>query len=389
MRTFIRSAPVSRPTPARSIDLKTPTEYVAAIKKYAAAHPAAPWITGGGWLMSAFGPGGAPRRQLIDAVVPERPVFLASSDGHTYWANSKALELAKITNQTPDPPDGRIDRDPKTGAAIGSLQEGAGDLVDRVVPPATAAEHEAGLRYAIKLLNGYGITAIQDAQVYEDDSKAYRAVDRRGDLSLRVVAAIWWEHSLGLEQIDTIKRLRAEYSSGRIDAGTVKIMLDGVMENYTAVVLKPYLKLPGEVRGIPMVKPDVLNDAVTRLDAAGFQVHFHAIGDGAVREALDAIEHARHAQRGPRPPPPHRAPRADRWRGPPALPGARSDREFPAAVGVRRRVHHESDGPVPRARALLASVSDRHAVPQRCGRRVRQRLVGLESPTRWRRSRSR
>ena len=275
--------------------LKTAAEYVAAIKKYAAAHPAARWITGGGWLMSSFGPGGAPHRQLIDAVVPDRPVFLSSSDGHTYWANTKALELAGITDRTPDPPDGRIDRDPKTGAAIGSLQEGAGDLVGKVVPPATAAEHEAGLSYAIKLLNGYGITAIQDAQVYEDDLKAYRAVERRGELNLRVVAAIWWERGLGLEQIDTIKRLRAEYSSARIDAGTVKIMLDGVMENYTAVLLKPYLKVAGEVRGIPMVKPQLLNEAVTRLDAAGFQVHFHAIGDGAVREGLDAIAQARRA----------------------------------------------------------------------------------------------
>lgn len=276
------------------VGLNTPEQYVAAIKTYAAAHPAASWITGGGWLMSTFGPGGAPHRQLIDAVVPDRPVFLASSDGHTYWANSKALELARINEHTPDPPDGRIDRDPKTGAAIGSLQEGAGDLVARIVPAATAAEREAGLRYAIKLLNGYGITAIQDAQVYEDDLKAYRTVDRRGELSLRVVAAIWWERGLGLDQIETIKRLRAEYSSGRIDAGTVKIMLDGVMENYTAVMLKPYLKVPGEVHGIPMVKPEVLDDAVARLDAAGFQVHFHAIGDGAVREALDAVEHARH-----------------------------------------------------------------------------------------------
>ena len=275
------------------VGLNTAEQYVAAIKKYAAAHPAAAWITGGGWLMSAFGPGGAPHRQLIDAVVPDRPVFLASSDGHTYWANTRALELARITDRTPDPPDGRIDRDPKTGAAIGSLQEGAGDLVARVVPAASAAEREAGLRYAIKLLNGYGITAIQDAQVYEDDLKAYRVVDRHGQLSLRVVAAIWWERGLGLEQIDTIKRLRAEYSSGRIDAGTVKIMLDGVLENYTAVMLKPYLKVPGDVRGIPMVKPEVLNDAVARLDLAGFQVHFHAIGDGAVREALDAVEHAR------------------------------------------------------------------------------------------------
>jgi len=273
--------------------LKSVTEYVAAIKRCADDHPSAPWITGGGWLMSVFGPGGEARRDLIDAVVPDRPVLLASADGHTYWANSKALELARITNQTPDPPDGRIDRDRKTGAAIGSLQEGAGALVEKVVPPVTAPQRQAALQYAIKRLNAYGITAIQDAAAYEDDLKAYRAIERRGALTLRVVAAIWWERGLGLEQIDKIKRLRAEYSGGRIDAGTVKIMLDGVMENYTALMLSPYLKVPGNVRGIPMVRPELLKDAVTRLDAAGFQVHFHAIGDGAVREALDAIEQAR------------------------------------------------------------------------------------------------
>src|SRR5262249_31856957 len=128
--------------------LTTATQYVAAIRKCADAHREEPWITGGGWLMSAFGPGGQARRELIDAVVPDRPVYLSSADGHTSWVNTKALELAKITDQTPDPPDGRIDRDPKTRAAVGSLQEGASDLVAAVVPPATAAQHEAGLRYA-------------------------------------------------------------------------------------------------------------------------------------------------------------------------------------------------------------------------------------------------
>jgi predicted amidohydrolase YtcJ len=186
--------------------LKTAPEYVAAIKKCADAHPKASWITGGGWWISAFGPGGRARRELIDAVVSDRPVLLSSVDGHTSWANTKALELAKITNQTPDPPDGRIDRDPKTGVAIGSLQEGAADLVSAVVPAPTAEEEEAGLRYAIKLLNGYGITAIQDAAVYEKDLKAYRALDSRGELTLRVVAAIWWERSRGVEQICQIKR---------------------------------------------------------------------------------------------------------------------------------------------------------------------------------------
>ncbi len=291
--------PISGGIEANGCDLNAANdveEYVAIIKKYADAHPDLPWIKGGGWSMAAFGPGALASRKLIDAVVPDRPVILWSRDGHSAWVNSKALEVAGITKDTPDPVDGRIDRDPTTGEAIGSLQEGADSLVVAKVPPDSDATRDAGLLYAIKMLNGYGITGIQDASVNEDDLKTYHRIDDAGQLSLHVVGAIWWERSQGLEQIENIKRLRSEYSKGRIDAGTVKIMQDGVMESYTAVVLEPY-KLPGkkDVRGIPMVDPQLLKKAVTQLDADGFQVHVHAIGDGAVREALDAFEAARTA----------------------------------------------------------------------------------------------
>jgi hypothetical protein len=291
--------PISGGIEANGCDLnaaKTVEEYVAIIKQYADAHPDEPWIKGGGWSMAAFGPGARARRQLIDAVVPDRPVILWSRDGHTVWVNSKALEVAGITKDTKDPPDGRIDREPTTGEAVGSLQEGGGSLVAEKAPPDTDAMRDAGLRYAIKMLNGFGITGIQDASVNEEDLKTYHRLDKAGELSLHVEGSIWWERDQGLEQIDNIKRLRSEYTKGRIDAGTVKIMQDGVMENYTAVVLEPY-KLPGkkDVRGIPMVEPEFLKKAVTQLDADGFQVHFHAIGDGAVRQSLDAVEAARTA----------------------------------------------------------------------------------------------
>ena len=291
--------PISGGIEANGCDLNAVTtveEYVATIKKYADEHPNETWIKGGGWLMSAFGPGALARKELIDAVVPDRPVILWSRDGHTVWANSKALEAAGITKDTPDPPDGRIDRDPKTGEPVGSLQEGAGGLVAEKAPPDTDATRDAGLRYAVEMLNRYGITGVQDASVNEEDLETYHRLDDAGELTLHVVGSIWWERDEGLEQIEDIKRLRSEYSGGRIDAGTVKIMQDGVMENYTAVVLEPY-KLPGkkDVRGIPMVEPELLKQAVTKLDAEGFQVHFHAIGDGAVRQALDAVEAARTA----------------------------------------------------------------------------------------------
>jgi predicted amidohydrolase YtcJ len=223
-------------------------------------------------------------------------VILYSQDGHTSWVNTKALEIAGITNRTPDPEDGRIDRDPKTGTAIGSLQEGASGLVETKVPEITDAKRAAGLRYAIKYLNELGITAVQDASVNEDDLRAYRQLDEAGELSLHVIGSIKWERDQGVEQIEDMKRLHTEFTKGHVDAGTVKIFQDGVMENYTAVVLEPYkLKGKDDVRGIPMVEPEFLKQAVTKLDAEGFQVHFHAIGDGAVRQSLDAVEAARTA----------------------------------------------------------------------------------------------
>jgi predicted amidohydrolase YtcJ len=274
---------------ARSAD-----EYLARIKAYAEAHPDEPWILGGGWLMSAFGPGGMPSRKLLDAVVPDRPVMLSSSDGHTNWVNSRALEIAGITRDTPDPIDGRIDRDRKTGEAIGSLQEGAGSLVAKHVPPASLEMRVEGLRYAIRMLNGYGITAMQDAGVGEPELEAYAALDAQGGLGVRSVVSLRWDRHQGLEQIPTLEQLRAQYTRGRVRATTVKIMQDGVVENYTAVMLEPYL-VEGSPLGIPMVEPGRLKQAVSALDARGFQVHFHAIGDGAVRLCLDAVEAARTA----------------------------------------------------------------------------------------------
>jgi predicted amidohydrolase YtcJ len=291
--------PISGGIEANGCDLNAATtvdDYLAIIKKYADEHPKEPWIKGGGWSMASFGPGALARKELIDAIVPDRPVILWSRDGHTTWVNSRALEAGGITKDTPDPVDGRIDRDPKTGEPSGSLQEGASRLVADKSPPATDQVRDDGLRYAIKMLNGYGITGIQDASVDEEDLKTYRRLDDAGELSLRVVGSIWWKRDEGLEQVENIKRLRSDYTKGRIDAGTVKIMQDGVMENYTAVVLEPYkLKGKKDVRGIPMVEPELLKKVVTQLDADGFQVHFHAIGDGAVRQALDAIEAARTA----------------------------------------------------------------------------------------------
>ena len=288
--------PIMGGVEALSCDLNagaTAAEYVAIIKAYADANPDLPWITGGGWLMSAFGPGGMPSKDLIDAVVPDRPVMLSSTDAHSGWANSKALELAGITANTPDPVDGRIDRDPATGEPVGSLQEGAVSLVEAVMPELTAEQRLEGLRYTIDMLHAYGITGVQDAIVSEEDLRTYQSLANEGTLNLHVEASLWWERDRGLEQIPEMVARREEYSQGLLRANTVKIMQDGVMENYTAVMLEPYQIDQPDVTGIPMVQPELLKEVVTRLDAAGFQVHFHAIGNGAIRQSLDALASAR------------------------------------------------------------------------------------------------
>ncbi len=271
--------------------------YRSTILNYATANPDVPWILGGGWAMSAFGPGAMPSRLILDELVPNRPVYLSSQDGHTGWANSAALAIAGITRDTPDPVDGRIDRDPNTGEPIGSLQEGAMRLVTTHIPATTQAQSDAGLQYSIKQLNAYGITAIQDASVDAVALATYTAAAERDQLSLRVVGSIWWDRNRGLEQVQHIIALRTQFTNGQIDAGTVKIMQDGVMENYTAAMLDPYL-IPSGSSGIPMIEPEFLKQIVSELDRNNFQVHFHAIGDAAIRQALDAIEQAR-VQNGP------------------------------------------------------------------------------------------
>ena len=270
--------------------LSTIAQYRSAISNYANANPDVEWILGGGWAMSVFGAGGKPSRKIIDELIPDRPVYLRSTDGHSGWANSVALEMAGLTKDTPDPIDGIIDRDPETGELIGSLQEGAMNLVERIIPPTTIESKIAGLKYSIKMLNGYGITSIQDAIVRENDLKTYQNLEQNKQLSLRVIASLWWERDQGLEQIPRLIELRKKYSSELVSPRTVKIMQDGLVENYTAVLVDHYHNVPGPTKGIPMIEPEFLKEVVTALDSLGFQLHFHALGDGAARQSLDAVE---------------------------------------------------------------------------------------------------
>ena len=276
-------------------------EYERRIRAYAGAHPEREWITGGGWSMESF-PGGVPTRDVLDKIVPDRPVFLVNRDHHGAWVNSRALELAGITATTPDPDAGRIERE-TGGAPCGMLQEGAMELVGSLVPATTAQDRLEGLLRAQKLLHGLGITAWQDAIVagtdgYPDVADAYLTAARDGSLTATVVGALWWSRGRGTDQIPALLERRDRLTTGRLRCGTVKIMQDGVAENFTAAMTAPYVDACGCATGnsgLSFFDPAELKEHVAALDALDFQVHFHALGDRAVREALDAVEAARSA----------------------------------------------------------------------------------------------
>ena len=258
----------------------------------AAARPDG-WLRGVGWELTAF-PGANPSKAALDRIAPDRPAFMEAADGHSAWANSRALELAGITRDTPDPPDGRIERDPRTGEPSGTLRETAMDLVSRLLPERTDAELAAGLERALPLAAERGITTIMEALASESLLRAYASADRAGRLTLRVVVAADAEpDSTGVEGV--VRRLgewRSQYTTPRVRPSTAKLFEDGVIESGTAALLEPYLDRKGDA-GKPIYSQPVLDSLATALDRNGWQVHVHAIGDRAIRMTLDAFEHAR------------------------------------------------------------------------------------------------
>ncbi|WP_028927214.1 amidohydrolase [Pseudonocardia acaciae] len=272
-------------------DIHGLADYQRRIRDYARAHPELDWITGAGWYGDAF-PGGFPTRHQLDEVTGPRPALFDSHDGHGAWANSEALRRAGITSASADPPDGRIPRD-DTGEPTGMLVEGAARLVGELLPRPDAARLEQAVRHAQRYLHGLGITGWQDAAVGEalgipDSFDTYRALAERGELTARVVGALWWRRGVGAEQVDELVRRRALAGTGRFRATAVKIMQDGVCENLTAAVLDAYRGHPHE-RGLSFLSPSELADAVAAVHGAGFDAHIHAVGDRAVRDCLDAI----------------------------------------------------------------------------------------------------
>ena len=281
----------------------TVEKHLAAVAAYAAGHPELEWIVGDGWSMETF-PGGIPRRELLDGVVPDRPVFLTNRDGHGAWVNSRALEIAGITAETPDPPTGRIERD-TDGTPVGTLQEMAIELVRKFMPRHSSATLEKAIADAQAELHALGIVGWGDANVGPDEVDAYRAVAASGALTARVVLSMGASELDDFAGIDGLVAIRdAVLAAGRsaapgspgparLRATAIKFYVDGILENRTGALLDPYLDAHGEPTGgigMTTLVPEELNRLSIALDGQGFQLHYHAIGDRAVREALDAIE---------------------------------------------------------------------------------------------------
>ena len=331
-------------------------------------------------MISAF-PEGGPTKEDLDAVVPDRPVFLMNTDVHGAWVNSKALELGGITAATPDPWDGRIERD-----AAGE-PDGHADRRRRVhVPRSDGAGHHAR---ALARLRGPGAAGAARAGHHglagrvgaADQLRAYRDAADAGTLTMRVVAALWWDRHRGLEQIDDLVEQRAWGSGGRVDAGTVKIMLDGCPESGTGAMVDPYHGPHASAfgTGIAFVPDDILREAVPRLDALGFQIHFHALGDRALRMALDALEaaqaangvrDARHHIAHLQLPDPVDIPRLRR------LGVVANMQPYWGSDDEERGVHAASAGG---GGAVRAPLPHRHGATQRRGHGVRERLARLHA----------
>lgn len=286
--------------------MKSRQEYLAAIAAYSERLPGSAWVLGGGWSMPAF-PGGTPTAADLDAVTGGRPAFLPNRDHHSAWVNSAALAIADVTKSTPDPADGRIERD-NQGNPTGALHDGAMRIVGDYVPAPSQKELTEALLAAQRYLHSLGITSIQDACVGDageisipDTFATYRSAAADRLLTCRVTGALWWDRFRGLHQLDTLQARREQADGGGyFRATSVKLMLDGVCETFTAAMGSPYLDGHGHETGNAgslFIEPDELTEAAGKLADLGFQMHFHAIGDRAVKAALDALAAVPVAQR--------------------------------------------------------------------------------------------
>lgn len=291
--------------PCQSVD-----EIVDAVRTFAAEHPDDEWIVGASYE-SSMAPDGLFDARWLDAAVPDRPVVLRAWDYHTVWCNTVALQRAGVTADTPDPPLGEIPHR-EDGSVLGTLREwGAVDLVYKIVPKRDPKVLIGALGTAADYYLARGVTWVQDAWVEPADVDTYLDAARQGALGVRFNLGLYADprhFATQLEQFADARRRVEELGSPLLTAQTVKFFADGVIENETGALLAPYCGSlhdhggqersdPGNNRGMQVWED--LAGAAQAVDELGFQIHIHAIGDAAARQALDAIEHVV-ASNGPR-----------------------------------------------------------------------------------------
>ena len=269
---------------------KDPADIQARLKAYAAQHPGEDWILGRGWNYAMFGAAALPDKKYLDELFPTRPVFLEGYDGHTYWANSKALALAGFGKGTPDPANGVIVRDAQTGEPTGALKESAAELVAKVIPKPDRVAKLRALRDGLKWANQNGLTRVHSAGGDFPELDLFDELRQEKQLSVRFYIAYFQDPpELRKQDIEAMEAARKKYHDDWIDTGAVKFMVDGVVESHTAALLEPYSDDPS-MRGSLFWDPAKYQSAVAEMDKRGFQIFTHAIGDYGIRTALDAYE---------------------------------------------------------------------------------------------------
>lgn len=272
-------------------------ELLARVRAFAEAHPDRPWVIGRGWQYALFGDMPIHRR-LLDEVVPDRPVFLSAFDAHTAWVNTRALELAGLLNGPPAPLSfGQVVMG-ADGTATGELREfPAMNLVRRLIPPLPEDDETALLRQVLRECAAFGITAVHNMDNWDDGLRVLRAFELRDELTVRVYLPFNVEPDTPESALDEWEAQTGALRRDRrppeamLRTGSMKFFADGVIEAKTAWMIEPYADGSGE-RGAPNFAPETFKRLVRKADALGYQVCVHAIGDAAVRLALDAFEEA-------------------------------------------------------------------------------------------------
>ncbi len=275
---------------ARSAD-----ECLERIADFLAAHPSTPFVTAWSWSTALLDEAELTAERL-DRAVPDRPAALYDEGGHIVWANSAMLRRAGLDRAT-DLPESAVDRLPD-GRPSGLLREGAIALVERALPPRPVDQHvEALCHFQRDVAGPLGLTTVQESVVRPGDTllAAYEELQSRGELTFRACVSLWVEEDLPLdEQLAALVAERDLHTGPLVRTGCAKFFVDGVVEGHTAFLRSDYADRPG-YRGEPVWPQERLAEASAAAAKAGFQLHYHAIGDAAVTAALDAVEHARHA----------------------------------------------------------------------------------------------